>query len=100
MMGLMRLISLNKPHPSPRIDLLRGFAPLFNPFRDPPYQRRVRPQHFAYLRALLCIAQSIREPFQAVLKVRLQNGLFFHRRSQLESLQKGQHIVKLPAHYP
>ncbi len=74
--------------------------PLLHPLGDPADQRGVIPQDFADFLALRVIAQSICKPFQPLPQIGKRNGLFFHRWPHLESLQKGQHIIDLPAHYP
>ena len=78
---------------------MRGLPPLLDAIRNPAHQRGIRPQHFAYLLPFLIIAQPVCKPFQPLSHLRLRNGFTFHRRPHPESLQKGQHVIDIPAHY-
>lgn len=74
--------------------------PLLDALGHPADQGGIVAQDLADLLPLRVIAQSICKPFQPVLQIGQRNGLLFHRGPDLESLQKGQHIIDLPAHYP
>jgi len=91
-----------RSHPTPKT--IRGshllLAPSLDALRYPADQGGVVAQDLADFLALGVIAQSICKPFQPVPQIGQRNGLLFHRGPDLESLQKGQHIIDLPAHYP